>query len=156
MHHCRCKFGIELTDTTGTIAAIIFGVQAENLFSITAKDRMHNTNLDGQVSLDALGNLCNTDDYFIQLRAYPFKISSTMQYKFTVNAIHKECAINTPKFHERAPDLVSSSSTKRARKELFALASASTGNTLKPSNIIDEATPLTTDGPIAPLDAKNA
>ncbi|XP_028121668.1 replication protein A 70 kDa DNA-binding subunit D-like isoform X2 [Camellia sinensis] len=34
----QCKFGIKLTNTTGTIVAKIFGVQAKNLFSITTKD----------------------------------------------------------------------------------------------------------------------
>lgn len=40
----RCKFDVELSDSTGLITATAFGEIAESLFGITAEELYDNTN----------------------------------------------------------------------------------------------------------------
>ncbi|KAI8020166.1 Replication protein A 70 kDa DNA-binding subunit B [Camellia lanceoleosa] len=87
----RCKFDVQLRDSSGDITATIFGAQAENLFSINAQKWMESTSTVGQLSVETLATLYTTDEQIIQLRTYQFHTATTTRCKFNVNSVHKEC-----------------------------------------------------------------
>ncbi|CAL5373823.1 hypothetical protein HYC85_004241 [Camellia sinensis] len=119
----RCKFDVQLRDSSGDITATIFGAQAENLFPINAQKWMESTSTVGQLSVETLATLYTTDEQIIQLRTYQFHTATTTRCKFNVNSVHKECLATID--HSTSEPMLPPP-PKKARKKLFEKEATST------------------------------
>ncbi|KAH7867551.1 hypothetical protein Vadar_034805 [Vaccinium darrowii] len=81
----RCKFNIELSDSTGIIVATLFGEKAESMFSIDGEYLRENIQQD-QLSDVAMEKLGTGIEYAVQVRAYKYEAREVALCLFNVNA----------------------------------------------------------------------
>lgn len=123
----RCKFNIELSDSTKTITATIFTPVAESLLLITPQYLKENT-YEGVLSLEAMEKLTKAHEYVVHVRAYNYVLADLPHCLFNVHAydlvtnIRDDDDMITP---SSSKNLTDSSPSKKARRQLFDTESSS-------------------------------
>ncbi|KAH7836441.1 hypothetical protein Vadar_001250 [Vaccinium darrowii] len=83
----RCKFDVQLQDSTGLIIATAFAEIAEKLFKVTAEELYANT-INGELALHCMERLSDSRDYVIDVRASKYDAQQSSVCRFFVNAVY--------------------------------------------------------------------
>ncbi|KAH7851549.1 hypothetical protein Vadar_013226 [Vaccinium darrowii] len=83
----RCKFDVQLQDSTGLIIATAFAEIAEKLFKVTAEELYANT-INGELALHCMERLSDSRDYVIDVRASKYDAQQSSLCRFFVNAVY--------------------------------------------------------------------
>ncbi|KAH7840808.1 hypothetical protein Vadar_021917 [Vaccinium darrowii] len=82
----RCRFNVQLSDSSGAIVATLFGGHAETMFGITREYLKDNTE-GGRLSHDAATILGTATEFAVQLRAYKPGLADSLHCLFTIVGI---------------------------------------------------------------------
>ncbi|KAH7861756.1 hypothetical protein Vadar_030423 [Vaccinium darrowii] len=84
---CKCKFDVQLQDSTGLIIATAFAEIAEKLFKVTAEELYANT-INGELALHCMERLSDSRDYVIDVRTSKYDAQQSSLCRFFVNAVY--------------------------------------------------------------------
>ncbi|KAK3226569.1 hypothetical protein Dsin_006431 [Dipteronia sinensis] len=85
----RCCVEVELEDASGSILATLFGKNAENMLSCSAKQLMEQTDEDGITDIESVATLSNPDNFLVHIKATTYERQGQTKNKFSVVAANE-------------------------------------------------------------------
>ncbi|KAK3183378.1 hypothetical protein Dsin_030664 [Dipteronia sinensis] len=85
----ECCIEVELEDASRLILATLFGKNAENILSCSAKQLMEQTDEDGITDIESVTTLSNPDNFLVHIKATTYERQEQTKNKFSVVAANE-------------------------------------------------------------------